>query len=376
MRRQQRLVRRLLIVSGLLLSACNSPEEEQQQDGRCATGCTIQVDTVWSSNPTNEDLSLTFVPLERGDSILAVNAYDNEYIAVLGPSGETVRLVGRDGDGPGEYRSISAIAMHGDGRTYVYDRRRLTVLDSALEVASIATLPVTVERGFVLADRTSVVDGTRRVGDSTFALHLIGEDGALLNSFDGATTASAIRFIARGRDNTVWSAPRFPETPTYEIARWDPRTGRRVQSVNDRPSWLHWTPPDRSANQVACGRGDRAACDRMHDEQRPPHPPMPAIFHMWESPDSLLWVVSHVADAHWKDATISEYHGRFDSVLEARDVISGALIATRIFDQYLTGFTNSGRVMMFELDDQDQPRHMLVEVSLSKTNGSATAAGR
>src|SRR5687767_1499909 len=130
MRSRQRLLRRLWIVAGLPLSACDSPEEEQRA-GRCATGCTIEVDTVWSSNPANEDLSLTFVPLERGDSILAVNAYDNEYIAVLGRSGETVRLVGRDGDGPGEYRSISAIAMHGDGRVYVYDRRRLTVLDSA-----------------------------------------------------------------------------------------------------------------------------------------------------------------------------------------------------------------------------------------------------
>jgi hypothetical protein len=325
------------------------------------------IDTLWSSDPANPDLSMTYSPIERGDSLLIVNEYENKYLAVIGPTGKTVRIVGRAGEGPGEYRSISAIDAGADGRVHVFDRRRLTVLDSALDVSFTTVLPAMVEKGALLDDGTAVVAGTRYDGDSLFALQHIGTDGGLLNSFD-PVTGPTNRFIARGRDNTVWAATFHDETPAYELHRWDPRTGVLVQTIRDSPPWFRWSPRELSGNRLACQRGDRSACARAEDEPRPPHPPAPRIFHMWETHDGLLWIISYTADPRWREAAPSESHRVFDSVLEARDAVTGRLIMERTFDQALTGFTNRGHIMMFELGADDQPRHTLISVSLTRSS--------
>ena len=367
MRARATLVPGIVLGALLAIAACSAGEGEQAPAAGCAPACPITIDTVWSSDPTNEDLSITYRPIERGDSLVAVNAFENWYLAVLGPRGETVRKVGRKGQGPGEYRSISAIDLHRDGALFIYDRRWLTILDSTLAVVSTANLPVTVERGIVFDDRTSVVDGTRRVGDTTFALNLIDAEGKLLASFDTATSQTAIRFIAHGRDNSVWATSRLPNQPRYEINRWEPRTGQRLQTITDTPSWLTWTPPDSTSTQRACARREPGACDRMEDEQRPPHPPMPVVFHMSESPDGLLWVVAHTADARWREGSRSELNKLHDTVLEVRDATSGALIGSRVLDQYSTGFSDRGNVVLYELDESAQPKHVLVRPSVDRS---------
>jgi hypothetical protein len=359
------LRRRMAVVMALVAGACDSRPPDDAP-AVCERDCTLVIDTLWSSDPANPDLSLTYSPVERGDSLVVVNAFENTYLAVLGPAGATVRIVGRQGDGPGDYRSISAIDADPNGQLVVFDRRRLTVLDSALDVVTTTALPVTIEKGIVLEDRTSVVAGPYVVSDTLYTLHLLGPDGALLESFD-PSTGSEGRFIARGRDTTVWAAPMAEEIPVYELHRWNPRTGQLLQSIRDSPPWFRWKPPEPSAATRACDRGDRAACERAHDEPKTPHPPPPRIFHMWESPDGLLWVMSFKADARWKDAAMDDRHRRFDSVLEVRNALTGRLVMERTFDQYLTGFTNEGHIMMFELDKLDRPVHTLISVALRRS---------
>lgn len=94
---------------------------------------------------------------------------------------------------------------------------------------------------------------------------------------------------------------------------------------------------------------------------------LPTILAMWEATDGILWIISYKADAKWKEAGPDENHRMFDSVLEARDATTGDLIAAREFDQYLTGFTSSGHAVMQELDDQDQPKHTLVRMSIRRS---------
>lgn len=360
--------------TALALVGCHEETRRSTTDP-CGPDCTLAVDTAWSSDPDNPDLTLTYSAIERGDSLLIVDARVNRSLALLGPSGATARVVGRAGDGPGEYRSISAIDAHPDGRVFVFDRRRLTVLDTALRVALLFPLPMTVEKGVVLLDGTAVVDGSRRIGDSTFTLHLIGEGGQLLSSFDPSVGDATSRFIARGRDNTVWSAPRIASAPEYRIDRWDPRTGRLLQSIRDEPSWFTWTPPTYSADERACRGGDRSACDRADQAPRPPRAPIPTILHLWESDDGLLWIVSYKADSAWASSPPSDYRRRLDSVVEVRDARTGGLIATREFDEYLTGFTNVGGLVMHDMDDQDRPRHTLIRVSVRRSTGKPAPRG-
>src|SRR5688572_14949963 len=112
-----------------LLAACEQPVPVPASSASsCRPDCVLGVDTAWSSDPANPDLSMMIPPIERGDSLLIVNAFANKALVLLGSDGKTVRTIGRAGDGPGEYRSISAIDRGADGRVHVFDRRRLTVL--------------------------------------------------------------------------------------------------------------------------------------------------------------------------------------------------------------------------------------------------------
>jgi hypothetical protein len=347
------------------LGACAEPPE-RVATGDCRPACTISTDTVWSSDPKNPDLSLTHSTIERGDSVLAVETYRNTYLVLLDRAGKTVRIAGRKGEGPGEYRSISMISQHDDGRVYVFDRRRLTILDTSLAVEFISTLPVVVEQGVVLPNRTAVVDGTRSVGDSMYSLHLLGADGKLVRSFGERGGKSFTVTIARGREGTVWVARRFEGAPVYEIQRWDPGTGQVLQTIRDDPPWFRWSPPEPTTDQRECdgGRGNAAACERAHDAPRPAHPVAPAISDIWESPDGLLWVVSLKADPRWKEAAPTDWDRRLNSVLEVRDAETGVLLGSREFDAQLTGFTNRGSVVMAALNDRDEPQITLLSVAV------------
>jgi len=85
---------------------------------------------------------------------------------------------------------------------------------------------------------------------------------------------------------------------------------------------------------------------------------------MWEDESGFVWVISMKADARWAETTTDDYPGRYDSVIEARDATTGELVASREFDEYATGFSHRGRLILFDLDEQDQPRHRLIRLSL------------
>ena len=88
---------------------------------------------------------------------------------------------------------------------------------------------------------------------------------------------------------------------------------------------------------------------------------------MWESPDGLLWVVSHAPDARWQEGSPGELNRLYDMVLEVRDAATGALLGSRTVDSYSTGFSNRGNVMLYELDDSAQPKHTLVRPRLDRS---------
>ncbi len=335
----------------------------------CAPKCTISVDTVWLSDSSHKDITIGYSPLELGDSLLLVDMYRNGQITVLDRVRNTIGFVGRKGSGPGEYSSISAIGVDDAGQLRVFDRRRVTVLDASLGFAHTASLPFIVEQGAVLSNGSAVVDGHRVIGDSIFTMHLLDAKGQVVNSFGkaGATESFSVT-VARGRDNSAWAARRINDAPVYEIQRWDPRTGTAIQTIRDEPTWFAWTPRKPSPDAIACngGRGDRAACERSADAPRAPHPAMPAIFDMWESPDGLLWIISIKADARWQEAPAADRGQRLDSVLEVRDAVSGLLIGSVEFDGALTGFTNRGNIMSHAMNVRDEPVHALLKVTLTR----------
>ena len=53
-------------------------------------------------------------------NLLVLDAF-NERVVVIGPDGELVRVVGRAGEGPGEFQRVKALAVWRDGRFAVPD---------------------------------------------------------------------------------------------------------------------------------------------------------------------------------------------------------------------------------------------------------------
>jgi hypothetical protein len=71
-----------------------------------------------------------------GDSIYVADR-DAHRIVVYDPAGHPVRIIGREGDGPGEFRELSAIVADGEGRLWVAESIRLQLLD--LDGSCVAT---------------------------------------------------------------------------------------------------------------------------------------------------------------------------------------------------------------------------------------------
>jgi hypothetical protein len=337
---------RLAMLLGVMCGCTDTPEVAAE-----AQTLSIEIDTIWSSNPANPDVRRVFGLIERGPYMLLDDAYTHGqvFLPVVDSLGNTIRKIGSPGDGSGEYTNIQMIAAHED-RVYVFDRWRIAILDTAFKLLRHIDIPFKVERGVVLANGLTVVTGDGLPDRHDFALHLFDDSGKLVRSFDPVDRAAPYsRTIAPGRANTVWSYERYSDVPAYTIKRWDPLTGQVVQTIEDKPDWFV-TPVTDSSTVPAEGAF--------------PNAPAPRVARMWESPDGVLWIGSAVGEARWRTVSADFLDRMVDGVLEARDGESGQLLATRRFDEYLTAFTEDGRVLMLSHGADDRPRYTLVRVTL------------
>lgn len=67
-------------------------------------------------------------------AILVASSYADHQIRIFARDGEFRRVIGRRGEGPGEFRGVIDLRITPDGRTHVldYGNRRISVLDSTL----------------------------------------------------------------------------------------------------------------------------------------------------------------------------------------------------------------------------------------------------
>ena len=63
---------------------------------------------------------------DEAGNLLVLDAM-NSRVVVIGPDGRLVRVVGREGDGPGEFRHVKALAVWRDGRFAVPDVEHLAI---------------------------------------------------------------------------------------------------------------------------------------------------------------------------------------------------------------------------------------------------------
>jgi len=93
------------------------------------------------------------------------------------PDGQFVRWIGREGEGPGEFRSIAGLSVLPDGRLAAWDRRgRITVYGTDGEYDEIVRVALQNPWGFPFVDRAFLTDSAGRYYLRIFASSPDGTD--------------------------------------------------------------------------------------------------------------------------------------------------------------------------------------------------------
>ena len=272
------IARILLLVLGASQATpppLHAQEPEQVSGEVTCAECVITLDTVVTigglDGPGLDVVSMfSSVAVDRRGRVLVSGETE---ISVFDSTGGFLRTVGRRGEGPGEYRSISHVAV-GPRYIHVFEYHEgRTMLDHDFQVVRIDRFPGQILSAAVVSDDVVVfvadVPTPASVGHQ---LHILRPSGELAtHGYDGgvysselapwATTSTAVA----GRGETVWAVPR----EVNRLVRWDlspePKVGRvferRVAEfdeggdafmpatlgsamLDDRGLWLTWHTAD------------------------------------------------------------------------------------------------------------------------------------
>jgi hypothetical protein len=267
---------------------------------------------------------------------------------VFEPSGKLARMVGRAGDGPGEFRLIRSIALGNTDTLFVFDQtRRVSVFAPNGTLVRSGNVPLVVEQAVVFSNGSIVGMGSRATPEHVgLPLHLIDARGESIRAFgdtrpivDPQAPVSNRRVIApSGSSGTVWSA-RIRE---YLIERWD--TAGTLQQIVRRQA--DWFPPPPVNIRVP------PPVNREQKAFRVTEPRPSAIAGLQEDNAGLLWVNAIVAGEDWKSHGVMLGEGHpmtpkvhdqlYDSVIEVIDVRSRRVVAALRVPFYNAGFVGRG----------------------------------
>lgn len=337
----------------LCMAGCFGEQPEWDAPGSCEH-CTVVVEEYWTSHPGDPNVILPESLVEVGDSVIIVDN-STKRLVVFGPDGRTVRAVGRKGDGPAEFRgNLLSLHRFSDGSFALLGERRITYLSPQLEFVR-SVIPTALPRG-----------RGARVGDASLAFpallesergrrfqHLVNSGDGALSSYDSVTVPLAGAFMSPGARGTVWvmlePVPFLPAR--YRVERWDPVTGELLHTLSlDDPPWFTAFEP----------RDD----DGTHDHSRE-HDRAPIVYAVYEDSANVLWMLTAVSDRQRSRRARAFNPGDLvDSVLEAIDLTSNTRITSVVFDDFVVGFTNQGRLVRYREDRIGRPELSALSFSL------------
>lgn len=318
-----RLTCRLLMVAGMAttLHACGTKPTSPSSD---CDGCRIELFRVATISDSIDRGALPDQMIHAmGDPSrgIFVTARERTKVFAFRSAGESVSVIGRAGDGPGEFRSARRLFVGPGDSLFVSDwgSGRISVFSPDDKFVRTQRLPhfpaFALDDGrFIVADQ---LDGARQGGRP---LLLMGKDGAPVGSFGPEIPTGRPpqrlferRLAAPARNGGVWAvAP-----GRYTLERWDAATGALRASIPIRTAWF--------AETASWPEDERV---------RPPA----VVESLWEDRDGLVWFLIRVADSNWKpraqpnveravDAV--EYDQTYDWMVEVVDPRSGAVLASR-----------------------------------------------
>jgi hypothetical protein len=259
-------------------------------------------------------------------------------------TGSILKRIGRDGEGPGEFRRI--FHVHELPSAYlVFDSRlqRVTRLSKDnLEVLGTAQFP-RVEGAtplLVFEDGSYLRSGISRTREGAGRFfHLFDASGRGIRSFGGREEVPGSRFqtyprvLALSCDGTFWAADYLQ----YRLERWD-REGNLLEIIERVADWH----PDYSLDENGrLPRGDRTR-----------------IQGLWEDQDGLLWVLGRevkggpVIGSNLEDLT---------SVIEVIDPKGGTLVASYRVEGVMAFPTRSG---FYQTVRREDPKDLMINIEV------------
>lgn len=125
-------------VAIVLLTGCSSGPDNEESASRSAEVDLVAAEQVLLDESDEAYVSTLVhgysrVAFARSGEIAVVDGAGRRLL-LFDRSGSLLRWAGREGDGPGEYRNIQHVAWDPEGRLWVSDNQRITVLDRDLAV--------------------------------------------------------------------------------------------------------------------------------------------------------------------------------------------------------------------------------------------------
>ena len=320
----------------MAVAGCGAEAPPPEASGPCPPGdCWIRLEHITRITDADEPGILptaTTVWIQETEAGTFVSpSFDGTQIAEFGLDGRLTGVIGRAGQGPGEFLRMRTL-IPGPGDTlFALDFGQGRISMFGPDRAPAGTLPMPFSfyalPDLVMPDGSLLVAAQIRRSETIgYPIHVVDRRGRVVRSFgtDEPQYRPGLypiltRKVALGRDGTVWAmAP-----GRYILERWDPSTGERLQSTRIPSDWF------------------RESRELHADETvRPP----PLVDGLWEDEDGLVWIFVQDADAEWapppraneeRPFDLQEHSRLFDSMIEVVDPGSGRVLASQRFSEVL-----------------------------------------
>lgn len=299
---------------------------------------------------------------DDGDYYVSSSLAGEEGLLRFSPDGIFQEVIGRQGEGPGEYVWPELLGGSADDLTIIdaAGRRFTTIRNGEVSTISMSFVP---KRHALLPDGrhlyNAIVFEPDRIGhpfhvydpESRRITRSLGDEGVRVDRSSRSQNAMN-RPIAVAADGHIWAA----RVNRYQIDKWGLGGDRIARIERDAPwfrPWLDFPEP-------------------IEDR------PLPELVGVGDWGDDLLMVVVRVADSEWKPvrpARIERGHELisgaqmeelYDTLIEVLDTRLGTVVARTQVDAHAWRVIgNDGFYSYAEHSDLGEPKHVVWSVALS-----------
>lgn len=327
---------------------------------QCAR-CRIKVDSVVSFGRATDDEWLNNYPsvqrLPRQRWVV-FGSIPRSKLLIYDSVGDLLSTLGREGDGPGEFRGIWRLKrLPGDSILVIdWETRRLTVFDADGRYARSLNAPFAILDLEPFSANVWVAAGMAFTEEHIgFPLHRLSASGAIEHSFGGDVTVlqhrpSAAQRVITADSGGVWAG----RHDRYEIEYWS-LSGVHRTTLDRKTSWF----PDRE---------DEGSRDSWQ------MPIQPRIRDLYRDPDGRLWVIAVAARPGWQPSPqnwggIETDEQNLETIIEVIDPQEGVLVARERFAWIGWSFTDDGDIVTYHHDRDGVMVVTLLRPSVIKPGG-------